>query len=102
KGPGMRRPKPIPLVLPALQRHPPTPLPPRATIPTSSLAAPHEWEMVNPRTSGRTSRNHAKNRIRPPSPRPQVIAYPEDKWRRRFYKEHPLELRRIQTLEESE
>ncbi|RKP14749.1 mitochondrial ribosomal protein S25-domain-containing protein [Piptocephalis cylindrospora] len=97
---GARQSTQVPLVLAALQRHPPPPLPPRATIPTSSLAAPHDWEVVSSKKARPMVRSHAKRHLRPRTPRPEEIIYPEDKWRSRFYREHPLELRRLQTLEE--
>ncbi|KAF9335679.1 mitochondrial ribosomal small subunit component [Podila minutissima] len=68
---------------------------PRADLPfeTSSTSSSQKQELT------RSSRS--QKHLRWKSERPQKIVYPEDKLRRRFYQDHPWELRRPRCLVET-
>ncbi|KAI9281584.1 mitochondrial ribosomal protein S25 [Sporodiniella umbellata] len=95
--------KRAPVWLPAVQAIPPGPSIIRSQNPHVNVSGQTEIEkeLFETKRVMKTQR-YSQKHLRTPPPRPRAIVYPEDKLRRKFYKEHPFELARPKTLVEND
>ncbi|CAG8643910.1 18617_t:CDS:2, partial [Acaulospora morrowiae] len=78
-----------PVWYPVMKAYPPGP---------SILRSPLQFQKTSLRENNKRKVKHLKTKVS----KPQPIEFPEDKLRRRFYKDHPYELLRPQVLIENE
>ncbi|KAI8143700.1 mitochondrial ribosomal protein S25-domain-containing protein [Fennellomyces sp. T-0311] len=96
--------KKAPVWLQAVRAIPPGPSIIRSRNPNVNVSAQTSVEkelFSTPTVNKAVSTRHKQKHLRTRPPRPAPIVYPEDRLRRQFYKDHPFELARPQTLVEN-
>ncbi|KAI9254533.1 mitochondrial ribosomal protein S25 [Phascolomyces articulosus] len=94
--------KKAPVWLHAVRAIPPGPSIIRSRNPNANVSAQTDVEKeLFSHHQQHTSTRHKQKHLRTKPPRPAPIVYPEDRLRRQFYKDHPFELARPQTLVEN-
>ncbi|KAI9491848.1 mitochondrial ribosomal protein S25 [Zychaea mexicana] len=98
--------KKAPVWLHAVRAVPPGPSIIRSRNPNANVSAHTDVEKelftnAKQQQQATSSTRHKQKHLRTRPPRPAQIVYPEDRMRRQFYKDHPFELARPQSLVEN-